>query len=191
MEHVIRARSARADPTPLAVLLGLIHAVLVMVCAVATLRSIGLLGALVIVAIFAAGLRVLSDRGLIGLDNSTPNTRLAIPALSLVLSIGMSWSILRRRLSDPQTTDEMHGRRRSPAPSILPMAQILPPEASDTSAIPPSRPRARGSAVRAARCREDGSPAKEADPCAPAPFRLDRRVSFREGPWKTSSSPST
>jgi hypothetical protein len=34
---------------------------------------------------------------------------LAILALSLILGIGMSWSILRQRLSGQQTTDEVDG----------------------------------------------------------------------------------
>ncbi|WP_128514069.1 DUF6524 family protein [Tabrizicola thermarum] len=107
--YVSWARTAWADQTPLVVFLGLILAVLAMVYLVATLRSIGLLGALVIVAIFAAGLWVLIDWGLIGLDNSALNTWLAILALSLILGIGMSWSILRQRLSGQQTTDEVDG----------------------------------------------------------------------------------
>lgn len=62
-----------------------------------------------IVAIIAAGLRVLIDWGLLGLDNSAVNAWLAILALSLIIGVGMSWSILRQRLSGQQTTDEVVG----------------------------------------------------------------------------------
>jgi hypothetical protein len=107
--YVSWARAAWADQTPLVVFLGLILAVLAAIYLVATMRSIGLLGALVIVAIFGAGLWVLTDWGLLGLDNSALNTWLGILVLSLILGIGMSWSILRQRLSGQQTTDEVDG----------------------------------------------------------------------------------
>jgi hypothetical protein len=107
--YVTWARANWADQTPLIVFIGLILAVITMVYLVATMRSIGLLGAMVIVAIFAAGLWVLTDWGLLGLDNSALNIWLGIFALSLILGIGMSWSILRQRLSGQQTTDEVDG----------------------------------------------------------------------------------
>lgn len=103
------ARASWAEEMPLITFTGLILAVVAMVYVVATMRSIGLFGALVIGAIFAAGLWVLTDWGLLGLDNSALNTWLGILALSLILGIGMSWSILRQRLSGQQTTDEVDG----------------------------------------------------------------------------------
>jgi hypothetical protein len=103
------ARSAWAEETPLIVFTGLLLGVVAMVYVIATLRSIGLLGALVIAAIFAAGVWVLMDWGLLGLTNSALNTWLGILVLSLILGIGMSWSILRQRLSGQQTTDEVNG----------------------------------------------------------------------------------
>ena len=107
--YVSWARASWAEEMPLITLTGLILAVAAMVYVVATMRSIGLLGALIIAAIFAAGLWVLTDWGLLGLDNSALNTWLGILALSLILGVGMSWSILRQRLSGQQTTDEVDG----------------------------------------------------------------------------------
>lgn len=107
--YVAWARDSWADQMPLIVFVGLILAVITMVYLVATMRSIGILGALVIAAIFAAGLWVLTDWGLLGLDNSALNIWLGILVLSLILGIGMSWSILRQRLSGQQTTDEVDG----------------------------------------------------------------------------------
>ena len=43
------------------------------------------------------------------IDLPALNTWLAILALSLILGVGMSWSILRQRLSGQQTTDEVDG----------------------------------------------------------------------------------
>jgi hypothetical protein len=107
--YVAWARANWADQMPLIVFVGLILAVIAMVYLVATMRSIGILGALVIVAIFAAGLWVLTDWGVLGLDNSALNIWLGIFVLSLILGVGMSWSILRQRLSGQQTTDEVDG----------------------------------------------------------------------------------
>jgi hypothetical protein len=107
--YVTWARTAWGEQTPLIVFAGLLLAVAAMVYLVATMRSIGLLGAILIAAIFAAGLWVLTDWGLLGLDNSALNTWLALVVLSLILGVGMSWSILRQRLSGQQTTDEVDG----------------------------------------------------------------------------------
>ena len=107
--YVTWARDGWTDQMPLIVFTGLILAVIAMVYLVATMRSIGILGALVIVAIFAAGLWVLSDWGVLGLENSALNIWLTIFALSLILGVGMSWSILRQRMSGQQTTDEVDG----------------------------------------------------------------------------------
>ena len=107
--YVVWARQSWGDQMPLIVFTGLILTVAAMVYVVATMRSIGATGALVIAAIFAAGIWVLTDWGLLGLSNSSLNTWLGILALSLILGVGMSWSILRQRLSGQQTTDEVNG----------------------------------------------------------------------------------
>jgi Family of unknown function (DUF6524) len=107
--YVTWARTGWEDQTPLVVFLGLLLAVAAMVYIVATLRSIGVLGALIIAAIFGAGLWVLTDWGLLALGNSALTVWLAIFALSLILGIGMSWSILRQRLSGQASVDEING----------------------------------------------------------------------------------
>lgn len=107
--YVTWARDAWADQMPLIVFSGLLLAVAAMVYVVATMRSIGILGALIIAAIFGAGLWVLTDWGLLALGNSALTVWLAIFALSLILGIGMSWSILRQRLSGQASVDEISG----------------------------------------------------------------------------------
>lgn len=107
--YVTWAQSGWQDQMPLTVFLGLILAVVTMVYVVATMRSIGILGAVIIVAIFGAGLWVLSDWGLLGLGNSALNVWLGILVLSLILGVGMSWSILRQRLSGQASVDEIEG----------------------------------------------------------------------------------
>jgi Family of unknown function (DUF6524) len=97
------------DQMPVIVFVGLILGVVMMVYLVATMRSIGVLGSLIIAAIFGAGLWVLSDWGVLALGNDDLTVWLAILALSLILGIGMSWSILRQRLSGQASVDEIEG----------------------------------------------------------------------------------
>ncbi|MCA0273013.1 MAG: DUF6524 family protein [Proteobacteria bacterium] len=97
------------DQMPLAVFLGLILAVGYMVYVVATLRSIGAFGVVLIAAIFGAGLWVLIDWGVLSLTNPSFNLWLGILVLSLILGIGLSWSILRQRLSGQASVDEIEG----------------------------------------------------------------------------------
>lgn len=92
---------------PLALLLGLLLFVGYIIYLRATLRSIGPFGMGLIIAIFAALIWVLSDFGLISLANPGVNTWLGLIALSLVLGIGLSWSIIRRRLSGQADVDEV------------------------------------------------------------------------------------
>jgi len=94
---------------PLAVLLGLLLAVAYMVYVVATLRSIGALGIVLIAAIFGAALWVLADWGVLTLSNQSLNLWLGILLLSLILGLGLSWSILRQRLSGQASVDEIEG----------------------------------------------------------------------------------
>lgn len=97
------------DQMPLAVFLGLILAVGYMVYVVATLRSIGAFGVVLIAAIFGAGLWVLIDWGVLTLTNPSFNLWLGILVLSLILGIGLSWSILRQKLSGQASVDEIEG----------------------------------------------------------------------------------
>jgi hypothetical protein len=94
---------------PLTVLLGLLLAVGYMVYIVATLRSIGAFGIVLIAAIFGATIWVLIDWGVLTLANPSLNLWLGIIALSLILGMGLSWSILRQRLSGQATVDEVDG----------------------------------------------------------------------------------
>ena len=94
---------------PLAVFLGLLLGVAMMIYVLATLRSIGAFGIILIAAIFGAGLWVLIDWGVVSLTNSSLNTWVGLLALSLILGIGLSWSIIRQRLSGQSSVDEIEG----------------------------------------------------------------------------------
>ncbi|MGR3503664.1 DUF6524 family protein [Pseudaestuariivita sp.] len=100
------ARSYQSD-LPLVVLLGLLLTVGYIIYLRATLRSIGLFGMLLILAIVGAALWVLYDLGLLQLGNRDMTLWIGIIALSLVLGIGLSWSIVRRILSGQADVDDI------------------------------------------------------------------------------------
>ena len=105
--YVTWVRANWATQMPLAVFLGLLLVVGCMVYVLATLRSIGAFGVLLIAAIFGAGLWVLTSWGVLSLDNPDLNTWLGLLALSMILGIGLSWSILRQRMSGQSSVDEI------------------------------------------------------------------------------------
>lgn len=89
------------------VLLGLLMLVGYIIYFRATLRSIGVFGMGLVLAIAAALIWVLSDFGLLGLSNHNSLLWLGIFSMSLVLGIGLSWSLIRRRLSGQVDTDDV------------------------------------------------------------------------------------
>jgi hypothetical protein len=103
------AQANWTNQMPLAVLLGLLIGVGYMVYVVATLRSIGAFGMILVAAIAGAFLWVLADWGLLTLENPSLNLWLGIFVLSLILGIGLSWAILRQRLSGQASVDEVEG----------------------------------------------------------------------------------
>ncbi|MBO9465020.1 hypothetical protein J7443_07255 [Tropicibacter sp. R15_0] len=92
---------------PVTVLTALILMVGYIIYIRATLRSIGLFGMLLVLALVGAILWVLWDFGLLDLSNPQLSTWIGIFALSIVLGVGLSWSIIRRRLSGQVDTDDV------------------------------------------------------------------------------------
>ncbi|MEM1372916.1 MAG: DUF6524 family protein [Pseudomonadota bacterium] len=73
----------------------------------ATLRSIGGFGMLLVAALVGALIWVAVDLGLVNLEDPSFNLWLGIVALSFVLGIGLSWSIVRRKLSGQADVDDV------------------------------------------------------------------------------------
>lgn len=96
-----------AAETPITVLMGLVLMIGYIIYLRATLRSIGGFGMFLILAVVAALLWVLYDWGFMTLENPTVNTWLGVFALSLVLGIGLSWSLLRRQLTGQADIDDV------------------------------------------------------------------------------------
>ncbi|MEP2533982.1 DUF6524 family protein [Shimia sp.] len=95
------------EETPLAVLLGLLLVIGYIIYLRATIRSIGGFGMFLVLAVVAALIWVLYDWGILRLDNRDQNTWIAILALSIVLGIGLGWSIVRRMLSGQYDMDDI------------------------------------------------------------------------------------
>ena len=101
------SRESYDDFLSLVVLLGLVLAIGYIIYLRATVRSIGGVGMLLVLAVVGALLWVLYDLGLLSLDNRDLNVWLGIFALSLVLGIGLSWSHVRRQLSGQADVDDV------------------------------------------------------------------------------------
>ena len=92
---------------PLTIFFALILAVGYIIYLRATIRSIGVFGMLLLLAVVGTALWVLVDLGWIRLDDPTVNTWLAIVVFSAVLAIGLGWSIVRRRISGQADVDDV------------------------------------------------------------------------------------
>ncbi len=92
---------------PLAIFLGLLLAVGFLIYVMSTMRAIGTLGVMMIAAILGAGLWVLTDWGVLSLENRNLNTWLGLIGLAVIMGLGLSWSIIRQRLSGQATVDEV------------------------------------------------------------------------------------
>jgi len=93
--------------SPLIVLSGLILLIVYIIFMRTTLRSIGTFSMAPVLALVAALLWVLYDLGWLSLKNLAANLWLDIVALSLVLSIGLSWSHIRRATSGQADMDDV------------------------------------------------------------------------------------
>jgi len=105
--YVRWAPSAWSEQTPLVVLGGLLLLTGYVIYLRATLRSIGAFGMALVAAVVAAMIWALVDYRIIRLDNPGTNTWIALVALSFILGIGLSWSIVRRRLSGQADVDDV------------------------------------------------------------------------------------
>ncbi|CUJ12160.1 DUF6524 family protein [Cognatishimia activa] len=96
-----------ASELPVTVLMGLLLLIGYIIYLRATLRSIGGFGMFLILAVVAALLWVLYDWGILTLENRALNTWLGVLALSFVLGIGLSWSLVRRQLTGQADMDDV------------------------------------------------------------------------------------
>jgi len=91
----------------IAVLCGLLLLIGYIIYMRATMRSIGAVGMVLVLALVGALLWVAFDLGWMNFENPTANTWIALIAGSFVLGIGLSWSHVRRRLSGQADMDDV------------------------------------------------------------------------------------
>ncbi len=105
--YILWAQSAYADRLSVVVLLGLILLVGYIIFLRATLRSIGPFGMMLVLALIGGIVWVLYDMGWLSLDDPDLMVWLGVVALSAVLGTGLSWSIIRRKVSGQVDMDDV------------------------------------------------------------------------------------
>ena len=93
--------------TPLEAVAGVVLLIGWFVFLSATLRSIGVLGMLLALALFAALIWLIVSWGWVTLSNTSAILWIALVILALILAVGMSWSHLYQRWSGQATVDDV------------------------------------------------------------------------------------
>lgn len=92
---------------PLVIFLGVVLLIGYIIFLRATLRSIGVIGIILIIALAGSLMWVLIDRGLLSLDDVDILTWVGLIGVGLILGLGMSWSHVRRMLSGQVDADDI------------------------------------------------------------------------------------
>lgn len=92
---------------PLKVIAGIILTIGWVIFVRATLRSLGVLGLLLVGSLCAGIFWLLLDQGLLAKDNIHVYTYAGLIIMTILLTVGMSWSHIRRRLSGQLDTDDV------------------------------------------------------------------------------------
>ena len=107
LNYVQWARNSWDSQTPLVFFFGLVLLIAYVIYFRATFRSIGFIGIGLVIALVGALLWVLQWIGIISFRNPDLMTWVGLLALSLVMGVGLSWSIIRRRLSGQLDVDDV------------------------------------------------------------------------------------
>lgn len=100
-------RDNLAAQPAVAALIGLLLVAGYLIYLRATLSSIGIVGIILILGILGALLWFLFSVGVLAFGNPVLNGWIAIIALSLILAVGMYWSVIWRRMSGQVDVDEV------------------------------------------------------------------------------------
>lgn len=93
------------DPTR--VVMGILLLICWVIFIRATLRSLGAIGLSLVVALCMGLLWMLVDWGWIAKDNNKVITYAGLVVISLIITVGMSWSHIRRRLTGQLDIDDV------------------------------------------------------------------------------------
>ena len=94
--------------TPLQTVLGILLLIGWIVFLGATLRSIGLFGMVLALALCAALVWLVASWGWVSLENTNALVWVGLVVLALVMAIGMAWAHLYRRWTGQTTVDEVN-----------------------------------------------------------------------------------
>lgn len=92
---------------PYKALVGLVLLVGYVIFLRATFRSIGVIGILLVAAIFGVTIWVLADLQILDPENQELLTWIALVAIATIMAIGVSWSHVRRRISGQADVDDI------------------------------------------------------------------------------------
>lgn len=92
---------------PIQLVVGIVLVIGWLVYIRATARSLGTIGLIVVAALCIALLWLFVDWGLIGLDSSRVVSYSALVIISIILTVGMSWSHIRRQMSGQYDMDDV------------------------------------------------------------------------------------
>jgi hypothetical protein len=107
LSYVTWARDAWADSAPFVALAGLILLIGYLIYVRATIRSIGGFGIALVGALVAVLVWIMVDMGWMAANDQTALTWAGLIGVALILGIGLSWSLIRRRLSGQADTDDV------------------------------------------------------------------------------------
>lgn len=105
--YVEWVRGDFGSQTPFKVLVGLVLLIGYIIFFRATFRSIGYVGIALVLVLVGVVLWLFYDIGWISLENPDALTWVGLIALSLIMGTGLSWSIIRRRLSGQYDVDDV------------------------------------------------------------------------------------
>ena len=92
---------------PLKVIAGIVLLIGWVIYLRATLRSLGAIGMILVTSLCAAFIWLFVDWGWIATDSSRVISYLTLIILSIILTVGMSWSHIRRRMSGQADMDDV------------------------------------------------------------------------------------
>ena len=104
---LIGAGAPSGGSTALKFLLGVVLLIGWVVVLQATRRSIGLTGAVLALALCGGLIWLLVEQHVVSPTGSAAIAHIALVAIGLVLGVGMSWSLLSRRLTGQVDTDQV------------------------------------------------------------------------------------
>jgi hypothetical protein len=95
---------------PAAVVVGIALIAAWVVFLTATMRSIGLVGVIILLAFFCAVIWMVVSWGWLDVHNGAAMAWITLMVFAIILAVGLSWSHMRRRLTGQADVDEVDAK---------------------------------------------------------------------------------